>query len=284
MVAGDAPAAPAPSLLERAALLPLMIDGVEAPLELPIVLARPRPGLVIEPSSCAAIDCPEEARRGAHSFVEVRLRRVADEVVISMTLLESNGAVVASAVELVAPDALSTGVEAAVERLAQRTATERRRQRDGDGDGVPNEADECPDVAGMAGARGCPDRDGDTIIDARDRCPDEAGSGATEGCHSVAAIKPDPTPATEPEGIEWGRVIGGGAGSFLGAAVGAGAGIGIAYLIRTSIAAQTPGLEFTEQGTMASYAAGAGLGTLIGTLAPDVTCAGFGQGREAHAQ
>ncbi len=275
MVAGASTAAPIPSPTERAALLPVMVDGVEAPLDLPIVLARPRPALIIEPSSCASVDCPEGARGGATSFVQVRLRRVADEVVISMTLLEGNGAVVASAVELVAPGALSAGVEAAADRLAQRAGTERRRQRDGDGDGVADEADECPDVAGVAGARGCPDRDGDSVADRRDRCPDEAGTVDIEGCRPAVAIEPEPPPETEPQGIEWGRVIGGGVGSFLGAAVGAGAGIGVTYLIRTSVGIQTPGLEFTEQGTMASYAAGAGLGTLIGALAPDVTCAGL---------
>jgi hypothetical protein len=278
MLAGDAPATPTPSPAERAALLPVVVDGVEAPLDLPVVLARPRPALVIEPSSCAGIDCPEEARRGASAFVQVRLRRVADEVIISMTLLEANGTVVASAVELVGvgtPAALSAGCEAAVDRLAQRAGTERRRQRDGDADGVPNEADECPDVAGVAATGGCPDRDGDAVADARDRCPGEAGTVETEGCRPVVAIAPEPPPETEPQGIEWGRVIGGGAGSFLGAAVGAGAGIGVAYLIRTSVAAQTPGLEFMDEATIGSYAAGAGLGTLIGALAPDVTCAGL---------
>lgn len=48
-----------------------------------------------------------------------------------------------------------------------------------DGDGIPDELDACPRVAGVAhddpSKHGCPDTDGDGIIDSEDACPTEAG-------------------------------------------------------------------------------------------------------------
>lgn len=52
--------------------------------------------------------------------------------------------------------------------------------QDRDGDGVPDEVDLCPDVAGLP-EDGCPDTDGDGISDAKDKCPDVAGV-APDGC------------------------------------------------------------------------------------------------------
>ncbi len=53
---------------------------------------------------------------------------------------------------------------------------------DADGDGVPDEQDECPELAGPAELLGCPDRDGDGLVDKLDNCPDMPGSGETMGC------------------------------------------------------------------------------------------------------
>jgi OmpA-OmpF porin, OOP family len=53
---------------------------------------------------------------------------------------------------------------------------------DRDNDGIPDVADKCPDVAGVASAMGCPDRDGDSVADSEDKCPDVAGAAALMGC------------------------------------------------------------------------------------------------------
>ena len=53
---------------------------------------------------------------------------------------------------------------------------------DRDGDGVADDMDLCPDVAGPAGLGGCPDRDGDGITDGDDGCPDLVGTRKMNGC------------------------------------------------------------------------------------------------------
>ncbi|MFZ4057941.1 MAG: OmpA family protein [Ferruginibacter sp.] len=53
---------------------------------------------------------------------------------------------------------------------------------DKDKDGVPDESDLCPDVAGIASLKGCPDKDGDGIADKDDKCPDVKGLGKYNGC------------------------------------------------------------------------------------------------------
>ncbi len=63
---------------------------------------------------------------------------------------------------------------------------------DRDGDGVNDDVDKCPDVAGSAALMGCPDRDGDGIADADDKCPDAAGIAKYQGC---------PIPDTDGDGI-----------------------------------------------------------------------------------
>jgi OmpA-OmpF porin, OOP family len=55
-------------------------------------------------------------------------------------------------------------------------------KRDKDGDGVSDEDDVCPNEAGTAKTKGCPDRDNDGISDKSDNCPDEAGTAKTFGC------------------------------------------------------------------------------------------------------
>ena len=53
---------------------------------------------------------------------------------------------------------------------------------DKDNDGVADGDDECPDVAGLIDMKGCPDGDGDGITDAKDECPTVAGIAAFNGC------------------------------------------------------------------------------------------------------
>ncbi|MFT5433714.1 MAG: OOP family OmpA-OmpF porin, partial [Myxococcota bacterium] len=67
-------------------------------------------------------------------------------------------------------------VSAGLDFMLWRTANDR------DGDGIPDDRDDCPDVAGVESAKGCPDRDGDGIKDSADACPDKAGPVATQGC------------------------------------------------------------------------------------------------------
>ena len=56
---------------------------------------------------------------------------------------------------------------------------------DRDNDGVYDNQDECPDVAGLAQFNGCPDSDGDGIIDSKDQCPEVAGVLENNGCPAV---------------------------------------------------------------------------------------------------
>ena len=54
--------------------------------------------------------------------------------------------------------------------------------KDTDGDGIYDQNDACPDVAGLAEFNGCPDSDGDGIEDSKDTCPNEAGLAEFNGC------------------------------------------------------------------------------------------------------
>lgn len=58
---------------------------------------------------------------------------------------------------------------------------------DTDGDGIPDADDQCPQQAGTAANKGCPevtatDADGDGVPDASDQCPQEAGPASNNGC------------------------------------------------------------------------------------------------------
>lgn len=53
---------------------------------------------------------------------------------------------------------------------------------DSDGDGIADNKDECPLVAGKAEFNGCPDSDGDGIPDQKDKCPYLAGQSQYDGC------------------------------------------------------------------------------------------------------
>jgi OmpA-OmpF porin, OOP family len=65
---------------------------------------------------------------------------------------------------------------------------------DTDGDGIPDNVDKCPTVAGVAKYNGCPipDTDGDGINDELDKCPTVAGVAKYNGC---------PIPDTDGDGI-----------------------------------------------------------------------------------
>lgn len=55
-------------------------------------------------------------------------------------------------------------------------------KKDTDKDGIEDDEDACPDVAGPATTMGCPDRDNDGVADKMDACPDQAGPAALNGC------------------------------------------------------------------------------------------------------
>jgi outer membrane protein OmpA-like peptidoglycan-associated protein len=54
--------------------------------------------------------------------------------------------------------------------------------RDRDNDHISNRMDHCPDIAGIAELKGCPDADLDGITDALDKCPKVAGLPELNGC------------------------------------------------------------------------------------------------------
>lgn len=59
---------------------------------------------------------------------------------------------------------------------------------DSDKDGINDEQDKCPTVAGLAKYNGCPipDSDADGINDEEDHCPNVAGTAANFGCPDIA--------------------------------------------------------------------------------------------------
>ena len=64
--------------------------------------------------------------------------------------------------------------------------------KDTDKDGIPDNKDACPEVAGLKEFNGCPDTDGDGIADKDDKCPDVAGPAENGGC---------PWPDTDGDGV-----------------------------------------------------------------------------------
>jgi outer membrane protein OmpA-like peptidoglycan-associated protein len=63
---------------------------------------------------------------------------------------------------------------------------------DKDNDGIVDDKDACPDVAGEVALAGCPDKDKDGIADKDDKCVDVAGIAKYNGC---------PIPDTDGDGI-----------------------------------------------------------------------------------
>jgi len=64
--------------------------------------------------------------------------------------------------------------------------------QDKDGDGIPDEEDACPELAGLEKFKGCPDTDGDGVADHEDKCPTVAGVLRYDGC---------PVPDTDGDGV-----------------------------------------------------------------------------------
>ncbi len=60
--------------------------------------------------------------------------------------------------------------------------SKRFKNRDFDQDGIVDQEDACPRLAGVASAKGCPDIDGDGIEDLEDSCPEQAGLRDLGGC------------------------------------------------------------------------------------------------------
>ncbi|MFN0214442.1 MAG: DUF6089 family protein [Saprospiraceae bacterium] len=53
---------------------------------------------------------------------------------------------------------------------------------DRDRDGVADDKDQCPDLAGLPNLDGCPDTDSDGIADKDDHCPEKKGPSSLNGC------------------------------------------------------------------------------------------------------
>lgn len=64
--------------------------------------------------------------------------------------------------------------------------------KDKDKDGITDDKDACPLVAGAAITNGCPDKDGDGVADNKDKCPDVAGLVKYDGC---------PIPDSDKDGV-----------------------------------------------------------------------------------
>jgi outer membrane protein OmpA-like peptidoglycan-associated protein len=64
---------------------------------------------------------------------------------------------------------------------------------DRDQDSVVDDADRCPDQAGLADHQGCPDpdRDQDGVNDVVDNCPDQSGAAAHQGCAAAQLVAID---------------------------------------------------------------------------------------------
>jgi OOP family OmpA-OmpF porin len=60
---------------------------------------------------------------------------------------------------------------------------------DTDGDGVADYRDACPDTKGLKSLRGCPDSDGDGLSDNEDECPNVSGPIENKGCPIVKEVK-----------------------------------------------------------------------------------------------
>jgi outer membrane protein OmpA-like peptidoglycan-associated protein len=94
-------------------------------------------------------------------------------------------------VETIAPKPQPV-VETRVDTVEKKVEVIKEVTHDKDNDGVVDEKDECPDVAGEVTLSGCPDKDKDGIADKNDKCPDVPGTAKYNGC---------PVPDTDSDGI-----------------------------------------------------------------------------------
>ena len=58
-------------------------------------------------------------------------------------------------------------------------------KNDADKDGVADDKDDCPMIAGSKESNGCPDQDGDGVPDDKDECPTVKGTAANNGCPEI---------------------------------------------------------------------------------------------------
>src|SRR5690606_26272838 len=65
---------------------------------------------------------------------------------------------------------------------SERSPIQNAKAKDSDGDGLADEADRCPGIAGLVQFGGCPDGDGDGVPDDLDSCPHVAGLVGKQGC------------------------------------------------------------------------------------------------------
>jgi outer membrane protein OmpA-like peptidoglycan-associated protein len=85
-----------------------------------------------------------------------------------------------------------TVVETRVDTVEKKVEVIKEITHDKDNDGIVDEKDECPDVAGEITLAGCPDKDKDGIADKNDKCIDVAGTAKYNGC---------PVPDTDGDGL-----------------------------------------------------------------------------------
>jgi outer membrane protein OmpA-like peptidoglycan-associated protein len=97
----------------------------------------------------------------------------------------------AEPVETIAPKPQPV-VETRVDTVEKKVEVIKEVTHDKDNDGVVDEKDECPDVAGEVTLSGCPDKDKDGIADKNDKCVDVPGTAKYNGC---------PVPDTDSDGI-----------------------------------------------------------------------------------
>ncbi|MFL9832159.1 DUF5723 family protein [Flavobacterium sp. ST-87] len=81
-------------------------------------------------------------------------------------------------------NAISKSSRAADIHLGFKIPIYQKKAKDQDGDGVLDNEDECPTVAGPVENNGCPwgDQDNDGVLDKDDKCPTVAGPAANNGC------------------------------------------------------------------------------------------------------
>ncbi len=90
------------------------------------------------------------------------------------------------------------------------TTPEQTKTPDSDADGVMDNVDECPYVAGKPEFFGCPDSDGDGIGDSKDKCPFDKGVASNQGCPEVSQpVETKPEVVTPPANTETIKIDGG---------------------------------------------------------------------------
>lgn len=74
------------------------------------------------------------------------------------------------------------GPDQGKEKEEEKKVITEMKKKDSDGDGIPDEEDLCPNMAGLEEFTGCPDTDEDGIHDILDKCPETPGLKVMSGC------------------------------------------------------------------------------------------------------